>query len=312
MRLLPLLLAMSACTLSEGQSVPYAPPADQMEVGFARLASAENPGYGVVPDVIDLGDEVLPIGWASMGDRLCEIIGSSGTIDEDVYVEGTAPLGVEPVALLDAAEDTFVILQDEVVSVLDGDGRALVRHPAEGFVEDAALAADGTLAVLTSGEACTLSVHGAEGTTTRSLPSCEGGRVEIEQGATWVRLHDRVLRLTDTIEERPFDVVSVDPHSGDRVEGTRGAAHLTIAHDGVASTLTLPGGLVDAAVRGQHIVALTDSAELVLASALDGQILAQQPYYGSLDVERLHLSADGRGLVAEGAGLQFYEVRNRL
>ncbi|MCA9566659.1 MAG: hypothetical protein KC656_02410 [Myxococcales bacterium] len=311
---LPVLLAACGPQLvQQGRMGSSDAPTAAPTVGFLRLAAAENPGHGIVPDLVPLpGQErTVPMGWVSMGDRLCAVDGESGTIEQDVFLDEDEPSGVR---LLDISPSAFLVLEGYRVQVLDAEGRLRISYPAVGEVQDARLLTDGSVLTLTSTDwGCELSERdgGFRSSFVVDDGACEDGRLEHFDGTAWVRLGHRVLEVRDetVVADEAFDLVSVDPLLGDRVLGVKGSSEIRLFSGKEEMSVELPSAVVDVAVRGGRVVALTEDFELLLVQASTGTLLAREPFYGALDVAEIQMTPDGQGLVAVGpSAVQFYGV----
>lgn len=284
------------------------------DVGFARLAAADNPDQGVVPELVGLPQEgmpVRPIGWASMGDRLCEIDGSSGSIQTDVFLDPEAAPEREGMQLFDRhLNHRFLVAFDALGLVIGMEGGIVSSHPQLGPIVDAHFRADGELVTLVDTDlGCTLDhqVDEARVPLTVADGACGDAELEHLHNVELVRVGDHVVEVSggEIVATHHASIVSADPGTGHVLLGQAGTTTLEL--DG--RPLELPDPALDAAVRGEHVVVLTEAHELVLFEAPTGDTVATEPFLGSLDADDVALTADGRGLIVSGPHrLGFYGV----
>jgi hypothetical protein len=317
-------LALSACTIADdslrnvrGSGPGYtleAPPAN----GFLRMADTGNPGLGVVPIVRQFDDTLVPGAWASMGDRLCAIDGTSGGVREDVFLdEDTQP---NSVTMHDELGDIFLIQTDYMLEAIDVTGQG-TSYPALGEVVDARLRPDRAIVTLsTTWEGCSIVERDAGDRTMYplGLESCTTGVVQLDDSGDapriWTIADEQLFLLEDGEVAHLGQAIdlSVDPRSGSRaLQIDAHTVELTTSR--AEHTLSYAEPIVDVAVRGGHLVVLTADAMLHLASTITGQELAAIEYYGDIDETTVELTRDGQALVAVSRyDMAFYALYSAL
>ncbi|MEZ4317474.1 MAG: hypothetical protein R3F61_08215 [Myxococcota bacterium] len=306
-------LILTGCVLGEYQTAPFedVPQAWAAErTGrFDALAETDNPEHGIVPAVGGAH------AWMGMGDRICQVRGSSGAITTDIFVDGEL---LDGVTLLDGGAGGWLAASHGTVLLTDAWGGVLAEYPVDGDVLAGAITDDGVYVLVATDDGCVVVHIAPDGTQTVFAVEDEAcdPDTDVEATADGVLLGGggSILDVTPVgvVPVADGSQVSADASTQTWFSGTPGHSSLE-AHlsNGQVAEVALPGALVDFAARAGELIVLTADDRLVQIDGSTLQPLAIEPYTGPLGMTRVQLTDTAEGIVLNSANrVQFYALRN--